>query len=373
MDSNSLGLDAIYQYTGSGVQLISGMVFYLFIVRLFNSSAVGAVALFLAIIGLFNVVFSFGLTKAAQHFTSFYIGNKKYASVRKTVFKIIEFALLLSIGGCVVLFFLSPQIALIFLHSLSYTGLVRLLSVVLLGYIIFGILNGILLGIQNFRLSAIINILIWIFYYFGAVAFAIYFRSLNTILLGWALGIFLGVIVEFAAVLLTTKQYANDGVSPTNRFLFAFSLPVVFSGLISYGATSVDRFVVSGLLNLGSLGVYNFSLLIVSSIGFLSVPFNNILLPKFSEMYGRGGKNDIANSFRFSSTLLSFFYVPAALGIAALSPTVLGLLGGSNVYVQGAIALKIIMFSSAMFITVNIIAHANRRILFALWSQNSKV
>ena len=45
--SGSIGLDAIFQYTGTGVQFFSGMIFYLIIVRMFSTSTVGAIATFL--------------------------------------------------------------------------------------------------------------------------------------------------------------------------------------------------------------------------------------------------------------------------------------------------------------------------------------
>ena len=71
--------------------------------------------------------------------------------------------------------------------------LVRLLNVVLLGNILFDILNDVLLGMQNFRLSAIINIIIWISHYFDSVVLWVLIISLDTIILGWTFGIFLGV------------------------------------------------------------------------------------------------------------------------------------------------------------------------------------
>ena len=52
---------------------------------------------------------------------------------------------------------------------------------------------------------------------------------------------------------------------------------------------------------------------------------------------------------------LSYFYVPSALGIAALSPIILNLLGGSQ-YMGGVIPLRIIMFSTAFFISQNILS-----------------
>ncbi len=344
--SRSLGLDAIFQYTGSGVQLFSGAIFYIIIVRMFSTTAVGAIALFLAIIGLFNIVFSFGLGTAAQHFTSYSLGIGDYAAVRKTIRKMIGFGFLLSLVGFGILLISSGGISLIFLHSSSYSFLVRLLSIVLLGNILFGILNGALLGLQNFRLSAIINIIIWVFYYFGSIALALYARSLDVIIFGWIIGVFLGVSLELAI-----------GKAPGSNFILKYSLPVLLSGIIGYGASYMDRFVVAGLLNLSSLGVYNFALLIASSIGFLATPFNNILMPKFSELFGEGRRGEIASIVDGSSVLLSSIYVPAALGIAALSPMILVLLGGYQ-YTGGSVALAIIMGFSALFISVNILTQA---------------
>lgn len=352
-----IGVDAIFQYAGSGVQLFSGLVFYLIAVRLFNTASIGAIALFVAIVGLFNIIFSFGLSTASQHFTSYSLGKGDYASVRRIVYRILEISFGLSIAGLITLQILAGEISVIFLHSGSYTVLVRILGVVLFGNIMFGILNGVILGIQQFRLSALISIVIWITYYFGALVFALYLRSIDTIVFGWILGIFLGVTTELAVVLSAIRKYLGEGKPPNNSYLFRYSFPILLSGLISYGAGYADRFVVSGLMSLSELGVYNFSLLIASAISFLAVPFNNILMPKFSEFYGRGEKHLIASTAEVSTTLLSYFYVPSALGIAALSPIILDFLGGSQ-YVPGALPLRIIMFVSALFISQNILTQA---------------
>lgn len=350
----SLGIDALFQYTGSGVQLFSGAIFYLIIVRLFDTTLVGAIALFIAIVGLFNIVFSFGLGTAAQHFTSYNLGRRDYPSVGHTIRKIILIGFILSLLGFSFLLITAEPISVLFLHSSQYTTLVRLLSIVILGNVLFGILNGALLGLQNFRLSAILNIAIWVSYYFGSILFALLIRNVNTIVFGWIIGISLGVVLELIFVLKFISRYQGPGKAPSANYLFAYSLPVLLSGLISYGAAYADRFVVAGLLNLSELGVYNFALLIVSSIGFISVPFNNILLPKFSEYFSESLKDKITQSVRGSSLLLSSLYTPAALGIAALSPMILTFLGGKS-YEGASSALLIIMIISSVFITSNIL------------------
>ena len=352
-----IGVDALFQYAGSGVQLFSGLVFYLIAVRLFNTASIGAIALFVAIVGLFNIIFSFGLNVASQHFTSYNLGKGDYASVKKTIHRILGYSFTLSIAGLATLQILAGEISVVFLHSASYTELVRILGIVLFGNILFGILNGTILGIQLFRLSAIISIVIWITYYFGALVFAVFLRSIDTIVFGWLIGIFLGVGIELTVVLSSVNKYLGAGKPPSNSYLFRYSFPILMSGIISYGAAYADRFVVSGLMSLSELGIYNFALLIASAISFLAIPFNNILMPKFSEFFGRGEKDRIASTSEVSTTLLSYFYVPSALGIAALAPIILNLLGGTQ-YVAGSMPLRIIMFATALFITQNIIVQA---------------
>ena len=356
--SSFIGIDALFQYAGSGVQLFSGFVFYTISVRLFNTADMGAIAIFIAIVGLFNIVFSFGLSTASQHFTSYYLGKGDFPSVKKTIYRIIKYGLFLSLLGLLTLEILAGEISLIFLHSDRFTILVRILGVVLFGNVLFGILNGTILGIQQFRLSAIISIIIWITYYFGALGFAVLLRSIDTIVFGWLIGITLGVIIELMVLLSSVKKYLDGGGAPSSSRIVGYSFPILLSGIISYGSAYADRFIVSGILNLSSLGIYNFSLLIAGAIGFMSIPFNNILMPKFSEMFGRNEKERIGSTVGVSSTLLSYFYVPSALGIAALAPMILNLLSGGETYLPGAAPLRIIMFFTAIFITQNILTQA---------------
>ena len=355
--SSSIGIDAIFQYVGSGVQLFSGTIFYIIISRIFTPTGVGAISLFIAIIGLFNVIFSFGLGATAQHFTSFNLGKGDNASVKKTIFRILEYGVLFSIVGFTVLFLLSPYISLIFLHSENYVFFVRVLSIILVGNILFGILNGALLGIQNFRLSAFVNIVIWISYYMGSILLAYFFHSLFMILIGWLCGIFFGVLMYGVAIFKSLDNIPKNGNAPSANSLFNYSLPILLAGLISYGSTYSDRFVVSGLMNLSSLGFYTYALLVASSISIIVLPFNNILMPKFSELYGSQKRSEISHYVKFSTILLSLIYVPSALGISALSGMILTLLGGTN-YSIASMALSIIMVTSAIFVTQNVLTQA---------------
>lgn len=351
-DSSS-GIDAIYQYVGTGVQVISALVFYFIITRFFTLTEVGAIALFLAIVGLFSIIFTLGMNVAAQHFISYSLSNGDYLSTRGYLYNILKIALLTSLLGFILLFAISPLLSILLFHSVKFLELIQLLSFDIVGIVLFSVLNGILLGLRKFQVSAIISIVVWIVYYIGPALFLILNRSVDIIVIGWILAMFLGVIMTIYIISKEIKlhvmtKYPN--VAPRNfRLIFAFSTPVLFSTIISYGATYADRFIVAGLVNLNEMGVYNLTLLIASGLAFLTAPFNNILITKFSELFAKNQKMEIRGLVRSSSLFLSSIFVPAALLTAALSNMIIGFIAGTA-YLGGSIPLNIILFFSSVFI-----------------------
>ena len=355
--SRYVGLDAIFQYIGSSVQFFSGMIFYIVISHIFDTTEVGVVAIFVAIIGLFNIVFSFGLSTAAQHFISYNLGKGVLSSVKNTVYKIVVIGVICSSLGFLTLFALSSVLSTIFLHTNHYNSLIKMLGFVLVGNVMFGILNGTMLGIQNFKQAALINIIVWVAYYLSPILFAIYFHSIYFIIIGWIIGIFTGVSFYLVSIIISMQKFSGGKNSLTSLHIVKYSLPILFAGVISYGASYSDRFIVSGFMSLSSLGIYNYALLISGAISFISVPLNNILMPKFSELYGSGNKVEISSYVKLTTTLLAAIFIPVAMGLFILAPDVLYILGGDN-YISGAFPLQIILFFSAIFIPQSILFQA---------------
>ncbi|MCL5888453.1 MAG: oligosaccharide flippase family protein [Candidatus Thermoplasmatota archaeon] len=353
-----VGVSAIYQFLGNGVQVVSGSLFYIFAARLFLPGDLGVIALFIAIVGLFGIVFTVGLSTAIIHFISSNLNSKVY-SPGKILFRILVLGLMLAFAGLIAVYSLSSYISIIFFHSMSDSFYIKLLSAVLFGNILFSILNGAIIGFEKFKASAFISVFIWVIYYFGALFLAFLGHSLVAIIYGWIIGISFGVLIDLIYLLsILAKGYMrkHHGVVGS-RSIFVYSIPILLSSIISYGASYTDRFVVAYLLNTYYLGIYNFTLLIFSGIGFIAVPFNNIALPKFSEFYGNDQKSSIKMHVGTSSLILSYFYTPIALGIAALSPIILYYIAGPA-YVTGQFALIVVMFIPALFISQNILIQA---------------
>ena len=146
-----VGVSAIYQFFGNGVQMVSGSLFYIFAARIFPPNDLGVIALFIAIVGLFGILFTVGLNNAVTHFISSNLNSTVYSTGR-TLFRILFLGIILASAGLAIVFSLSGYISSIFFHSTSYEYYIKLLSMVLFGNIIFSILNGAILGFQRFRM-----------------------------------------------------------------------------------------------------------------------------------------------------------------------------------------------------------------------------
>ena len=139
------------------------------------------------------------------------------------------------------------------------------------------------------------------------------------------------------------------------RNLVYYSIPLFFSSIMGTSATYIDRIVVSYFINLSYLGIYNFALIIASAATFLVVPVSNLLVPKLSSFFSLDNKEGFRKSIRILLNIVSLIYIPAALGIAALSRIILYEFAGAD-YTIAYIPLIIIMFITSIFIGTTVLA-----------------
>ena len=110
---------------------------------------------------------------------------------------------------------------------------------------------------------------------------------------------------------------------------------------------------VSFFLSLSELGIYNFSLLIVSALGILTVPFSSVLLSKLSEFYGKDDFGSFKIYTEKAVEIIVAFYTPIALLVAALSQSILLFLANRN-YLLGTFPITTILLVSSITVSVNI-------------------
>ena len=344
-----------FQYVSSIALVLAGFIFYIYIIHFYSSELVGTVALLLAITSLLNIFFSLGLGYGLQHYISYHMGKKEYGLIKEMITKFLLIGLSLGILSLLAIYLTSPIFAMLFFHTFKYILLVKYLGIDLLFMVLSTFLSGILIGLQNFKSQALWNIVgIFITYSLPVVLLATFNNSIF-IVLGWAAGYALSSVAYMLIIMKRVKHMSGNGGGIKVSPVFSYALPIFLASLIGYGASYVDRFVVSYLLNLSLLGVYNFALLISSAIGFIVVPFATILLPKMSEMYGLNKKEEIRKYVAKGIELISTIYVPIAMLVAALSPSLLLFLSSST-YLPASVPVSIVLMVSSLFVSGNILS-----------------
>ena len=346
-DEETLGKGIVFQYAYFATLTLSGAAFYIYVIHIFPTSLVGSVALLIAILSLFPVIFSLGLQYGWQHFTSYEIGTGNSGGIGGIVSKALRIGLVLSAASVVSLIVTAHTISFLFFHSYAYVNLVYLLALDIPSAIMISFLNSIMLGLQNFRKSGIIGMVYVVSVYGVSIAALHATHSIYAIPFGWGAGYFIGALLYYMDIRGRVKSL--PGTKFELKPVFSYSLPLYITGILSYGAVYIDRLTVAYLKDLSSIGIYNLALLVASGTSILSSPLGGIIFSKFSEFHGRNDGEMIREGVRMSTNAASILYVPAALGISALSVPIIMLLAGSG-YVQGALPLSIILVVNALFV-----------------------
>ncbi len=350
-DIEPLSRGILYQYAYFATLTLAGAAFYIYVIHVFPSSIVGSVALLIAILSLFPMLFSFGLQYGWQHFTSYEIGSGTMSNIRTLFRRAVRAGLLLSALSVLALFILAKPITFLFFHSYSYLPLVYLLALDIPSSIMISFLNSIMLGLQNFRMAGIIGMTYVMTVYGTSIAVLDATHLVYSIPIGWGVGYFVGALLYYFDLRRRIRTESVSAAVPEEGMkpVITYSLPMYVTGILSYGAVYFDRLTVALLKDLSSIGVYNLALLISSGTSILSSPIGSVIFSKFSEFHAKRDSEMIREGVRIATNAASILYVPAALGMAAISVPVITLFAGTG-YLAGAFPLSIILVVNALFV-----------------------
>ncbi|MGC8610067.1 MAG: oligosaccharide flippase family protein [Thermoplasmata archaeon] len=339
--TENTGEGLLYQYLANIIITISGMFFYLYTIHYFNTDVVGLFSLLLAIASLFNILFSLGFPAAISHFISYSIGRRYSGDIKKIIKYGILIGLSISLISFLFVFSFSEYISNLFFHN-EYDLYLKLLSFDIFLMVLNNFLVSILFGLQKFKYVSIVQSSGNLISYFSGFIIYQFIHILYIIIIGWILGNFIITIFSIILIIIYDKNIKVDNQNEFNiKKMFAYSIPIYASNILGYGATYVDRFVVSYFLNLSDFGIYSLAILMVTALGFLQGPLNNVLLPKFSKFFG---ENDLYSLKLYSSKAFIYILiinVSLTFILAGLSPWIIIFISNEN-YLQAAIPFTII-------------------------------
>ncbi len=393
LEEKKLGRGTIFQYLGSSSTLAAGSLFYIFMVKTIPREAVSAVTVFQSVFGLFATIFALGLSYAGQHFISYYLGKDDRKSALTTVMSISTMVLILSLCTAASIFIFSDLFAGYFYNTsdiqqkTAFLNLARTLFVVGALFLANNLMNGMLLGMQRYRQSglatmsaAVMNygfpfslLLIYVLGLPGSSSLVSAGIFLNggysnivsvpsaLVIMGWMVGYSISTVI-YVTLLIRSIRFRFSGLDvplavdvPLAKRMFGYSLPMFLSAVVTFGAVYVDRFTVAVFLPNTELAVYNFGLLIATSVAFFINPINSILLPKISQYFAQKNQATIRRGVGMTTDIVTFIYIPIALFIVSISGGVILVLGKPD-YSGAILPFSIILTVSAVFITQNVLS-----------------
>ena len=342
---------SLYIYAGNFSFLLGGSLFYILIARFLPVASIGIIALSGAIVSFLTVIFSLGIDYGFQHYISYYIGKSDFSGARY----IIRISLLLIVILSIIVFasgwIFSGPISIIFFHSIIFEPVVKLLGVYASLELYFMLIPSVISGAQKFVQSSILTIIGFACIYGFPILFLLFKQTIYSVIYGWIIGSAIAAVISITFLYQLTRKISNEYMKQDNlmRSLFIYSFPLFISSLVSLSSTFVDRFILAYLTNLSNLGIYIYALTATNAVSVLASPFSTMLLPKFSAFYSKMDLTSLRKYVGFMVVLISFIYIPAAIGLAAIAKPFLILIVGDS-YTSASLPLTIILLVSSIFI-----------------------
>lgn len=355
MKLSNIGRGFSYLVVQNVIQVIIAIVFYSIAAKSLIQSDLGFVSTLNFLHIVFTVIAPLALPIAGTKYISELIGRNKKAiaaNVAKTVLRLVLFLSLLFLSVfCIFSFILLyifnwPQENLYFLIITYIASFVATLRLTYLAFI---------QGLQCFEKYAVTNLftlilsrtigLFLILKNFGITGFVI------GIFIGETFGLFLTIFYYYGSLPKAMKLYKS-------KLLLKFSIPIYIMNVVTTFSDWIDRaFFLLLSYNLEALGIYELSIRGASSLLIFVNIIDVVILPVFSEIYGKKGKKELKPLFEKAMRYVVFIYFPAAIGLASISKTAMALLFGWR-YTVGSAFLAILSIFSILTAFSSIIGSA---------------
>lgn len=346
-----------FQYISVASMFLSSAIFYFFLAHLLPVNIVGSISLLYSIMAIATTVFMLGLSNGIQHFFSYHLARNNNHTLIALIRRTALLGILLAISAFSVIYFLSYYISILFFHSEYYEMHIKIIGMAIAASIIVNIFAAMLLGLNQYKKYSLIYSFVYVFIYLFPLSMLFIFKNPIYLVSGIAIiNLISAMIFVFYILKLYKRIYNEDGNYEIEQYksIIHYSIPIFFSSIMGTSATYIDRLVVSYFVNLSSLGIYNFALVIAGAASLLVSPVSSLLVPKLSSFFSLNNKIAFRSSIKILLNMVSLLYIPSALGIAALSKPLLYVFAGKP-YEGAYIPLIIIMFITSLFIGASIL------------------
>ena len=346
MSATIVAKGTIYIAAQNILTSVMAIVFYVVMARFLTPSDVGAISALQFAIAIYSTFAILALQNTATKYLSEEIGRgrpKVAAAVAKQTLRMVAISSLLILFPAILF---SPSLA----SSLLGDPSKSLIFMIAFVSAFFGILKQMYLsflqGVQRLDLFAKIHIVTVLVSSGLAVIAVIFGYGLIGVVSAWLASQITGFILSalFYKGLLPGSSVIGYPISK----LFRFATPLFLLGLIGIVVNWSDRMIFLAFTgSLSDLGIYELSVRGSMILTIIPSAVGIAILPAFSELYGRTGKEGMSRAVRLSTRYLAYLIFPAAFGLAATSETAIVLLFGEG-YSRAGLSLAILSVAYTM-------------------------
>jgi len=323
------------------------LILFMVLARFISKTEMGVYAALLSTYEVFEILGIFGLMDTGARFVSNLFAREGMKKASAAARRIILLGAFSSLAVALGYFALSPYLSSFLLKSYEYTGLFRVASLIVLTYSFSFVVDGLMQGIREFNMLASIRILSQLVRIFSTILLLFFGYGVLAVLVGWIAS----SILKTGLLLLPINRQVDLTPSSSSlsfpwRMILDFALPILGYRLLLLSSYYVDMYALMMFFLPPVFGTYNVA--VTASMALQNIviaPLIAVLLPSMSRAYGKGGVESVESAFEKSTKYISMVYVPAAVGLAALSPSWIWLMAGSA-YKDAALLLSIIALSS---------------------------
>ncbi|MGE9810744.1 oligosaccharide flippase family protein, partial [Ferroplasma acidiphilum] len=240
----TFGSGVTLQYGAVASMFLFSTIFYFLLAHLLSTTLVGSISLLYAIMNISGVIFVLGFTQGLEHFISFHISRGNYGNIKVMIRRIGIFAIISSIVAMVVVYFISPLIAITLFHSYFYVEFIRIIGIAISAFIFRDLFSSIILGLKRYRTYSMSYIFVNIFSYIFPILLLLYSGKAIYVIIGIAVA---GVVNAILFIAMVSRIYfhletasKSEAIDPF-KTLFVYSFPLFFASTMTTSANYLDR------------------------------------------------------------------------------------------------------------------------------------
>ncbi|MGB6037242.1 MAG: flippase [Cryomorphaceae bacterium] len=319
-----------------------------FISRKLGKEGVGVFNICLTTSGILVMIGCLGFNTSIVRFVSQYTSQGYYTTIQKLYKEIMKYASLVSVVLALLLFLLSPVLAVQVFDDPLLTDPLRVTAVIVPLMVLATINVEFIRGLKMVQISEYLrNLNLQIITLVGTFITAYFVLTPETPLKFYALG----ALISFASGLVVILRYFKS-VSferPEEEPDFSFrthlviSYPMIITAFVQLINGKVDTLMLAAYDTTATVGVFSMAFKLSVITNFVIGALKTIAMPKVSELFWAKKMKELNSVLQYSTALIFLFAFPISLLLFIFPEFILSLI--KDEFVEGSTTLKIFAVS----------------------------